>query len=80
MSSSASLAIILGGITSYGTAILTIVGAILVVSLGYLVFRFGIDRLLHDQSLMIGGFYLRNTPYKGYNRFRSKTWNMKNTM
>jgi len=49
------------------------------VTVGYLVYKFG-WRLINDQSLMIGGFYVRNTPYKGYNRFRSKKWNMEHTM
>jgi len=49
------------------------------VSIGYLIYKFG-WRLINDKSLIIGGFYLRNTPYKGYNRFRSRKWNIKNTM
>lgn len=49
------------------------------VSIGYLVYTYG-WRLINDKSLMIGGFYLRNTPYKGYNRFRSRKWNMEHTM
>jgi len=30
-----------------------------------------------DESLRIGGFYLRKLPYKGYKRFHSQEWNLK---
>lgn len=72
--------LILSAISQYGLAVLAIISAIVVIALAYLVYKFGVDRLLHDQSLMIGGFYVRQTPYKGYNRFRSRKWNLKNTM
>jgi len=75
-----TLTVILNAITSYGIAILVILGALLGISLAYLVFHFGWNRLISDKSLMIGGFYVRNTPYAGYNRFRSRKWNMEHTM
>jgi hypothetical protein len=31
---------------------------------------------LSDNSFSIGGYYMHDLPYKGYNRFRSKEWNM----
>lgn len=70
--------LIIDNVAVYGYAVLSIIGAILVISIGYLVFRYG-WKLVCDQSLEIGGYYLRKTPYKGYNRFRSKAWNMKHT-
>ena len=67
---------ILGAVSSFGVAALAILGALIVLMVGFLVFKKGMHALLHDQSLSIGGYYLRNTPYKGYNRFRSQKWNM----
>lgn len=67
-------------ITQYGLAVLGIISAIIVIALAYLVYRKGYDMVFHDSSLMIGGYYIRSKPYKGYNRFRSKSWNIKNTM
>lgn len=72
--------VILNSLIDFGTALLAVLGVILGLGLGYLIFKFGWKRLTQDKSLMIGGFYLRNTPYKGYNRWRSKSWNMKHTM
>jgi len=71
--------LMLSAITQYGLAVLGIITAIIVIGVAYLVYRFGVSRLLHDRSLMIGGYYLRNTPYKGYNRFKSQRWNMEHT-
>jgi len=80
MTPASTTAIILGSVTNYGIALLAILTAVIGIGLAYLVFRFGIKRLFYDQSLEIGGYYLRKTPYAGYNRFRSKEWNIKNTM
>lgn len=80
MSASSTQTLITDGITTYGTAALAILGAVLVLGIGYLVFKFGWRKLITDKSLMIGGYYLRNTPYKGYNRLRSQKWNMEHTM
>jgi len=71
--------LILSAITQYGLAVLGIITAIIVIGVAYLVYQFGVSRLLHDRSLMIGGYYLRNTPYKGYNRFKSQKWNIEHT-
>jgi hypothetical protein len=70
---------IVGAVTDFGAGVLAVLTATIVLGVGYLVFRFGWDRVLHDQSLTVGGFYLRKKPYKGYNRFRSRKWNMKHT-
>jgi len=79
MTSVTALQLILTQITVLGLAILSILGAITVLMLGYLVYKYG-KRLLFDQSITMGGYYLRNTPYAGYNRWRSQKWNSKHTM
>lgn len=79
MNASLTQALILDALQTFGLAVLAIIGATLVVGIAYLVFKKGWS-LFYDKSLMIGGFYVRNTPYKGYNRWRSQAWNMKNTM
>jgi len=33
-----------------------------------------------DMSGRIGGFYYAKVPYKGYNRWRSQSWNAEHTM
>jgi len=63
-------------IASFGLHALAILAGTLGIAVALLVFRFGWFALLHDQSLEIGGYYLRSTPFKGYNRFRSKKWNI----
>lgn len=37
-------------------------------------------RIAKDKSLRIFGVYVRSVPYKGYKRFKSKEWNIKNTL
>jgi len=74
-----TLTLILTNLAIYGLAVLAILGAVVGLALGYLVFKYG-WRLLNDQSITLGGYYLRSTPYQGYNRFRSQTWNSKHTM
>lgn len=40
-----------------------------------------IKMAIMDKSYkLFGVFYIRNVPYKGYNRWRSKEWNRRNTM
>ena len=67
--------LILIGIRDFGSSLLLIVGACLVIGVGMFIFREG-RRFLTDQSYSLGGYYLRSVPYKGYHRFRSKKWNM----
>jgi len=64
---------------SYGMVLLTIAGVVIAIGVGVLVFNYG-WRLIKDRSFTVGGYYLRDVPYKGYNRFRSKQWNLKNTL
>jgi len=71
--------LILPALQTYGLAALGILGAIVVLMIGLLVFKYG-KRLLFDQSITLGGYYLRRVPYKGYNRFRSQKWNSEHTM
>lgn len=66
-----------------GTLLAFSIGTILLGLVGLLGLGFGIDKLMRyitgngfDRSGQIGGFYYWNTPYKGYNRWRSRTWNM----
>jgi len=80
MNSALIQSIILQAIAEYSLSMIAIIGTIITVIVGFLVFKKGIHALVNDQSLMIGGFYVRNTPYKGYNRFRSRKWNMEHTM
>jgi len=72
--------IIVDGITDYSAEMFVIVGSVVVIIVAFLVLKVGLYRLFNDKSLEIGGYYFRNTPYKGYNRFRSKKWNMEHTM
>jgi len=61
----------------FGETLIIVLGAVITIGLGMLIFREGF-KLLKDQSYSIGGFYVRNLPYKGYNRWRSKKWNLEN--
>lgn len=79
MTANTAQQLILDQIAILGLAILSILGAVVVLMLGYLVYKYG-KRLLFDQSITLGGYYLRNTPYAGYNRWRSQKWNSKHTM
>lgn len=78
MSTTSALALITSSFGTFGTALLAIVGLFIGVAVGYLVFKTG-HRFLTDESFMIGGYYLRRTPYKGYNRFHSQSWNSTHT-
>lgn len=64
---------------SFGAYCFIILGTFLTLCISYLIFKTGFNQLKNiftDKSLKIGGYYLRNLPYKGYNRFRSEKWNM----
>lgn len=74
------ITLIVNTATTFGVAVLAIIATTIGIGVAYLLFTVGWNRLINDKSLMIGGFYLRNVPYKGYNRFRSKSWNMKKMM
>lgn len=62
---------------SFGGALILIIGTILTIGVGVLVFNAGWQRLRNfDMSGRIGGFYYARTPWRGYKRFRSQQWNM----
>jgi len=76
MNANSAVTIITGAFATFGESVLVIIGLALTIGVGYLVFTVGLKRLLFDQSLEIGGYYLRQVPFKGYKRFHSKSWNM----
>lgn len=76
MNATTATSLLLTSLNDFGLSILVILGAVLIIGIGVLIFHYGWDRLAHDQSLEIGGYYVRNLPYKGYKRFHSKKWNM----
>jgi len=79
MTAASTTALITDAATEFGGAMLTILGAVLVIGVGYLVFRKGwkrIKEIASDRSIKVGGYYLRNVPFKGYHRFRSEKWNL----
>jgi len=67
--------LLLSATLDFGSALLLLIGACLVIGVGVLIFKIGWG-WLHDQSYSLGGYYLHNLPYAGYKRFRSKKWNM----
>jgi len=71
--------IIVNGISEFSNEMIIIASAVIVVIVAFVVLKLGL-RALQDESFSLGGFYFRKTPYRGYNRWRSKSWNMKNTM
>jgi len=79
MTPSTMTSVVLTTLTTFGLSVLAILTAVIGVAVAYLVFKFGWQRVITDQSLMIGGYYLRRKPHAGYNRFRSQEWNIKHT-
>lgn len=71
--------LILSQLLALGVSILAILASLSLLLVGFLVFKFGTYKLFHDRSLNLFGFYLRDVPYKGYNRFKSRSWNSKHT-
>jgi len=71
----------------YGLNILGILSAVIILSLGVLLFGWGWNKFqevmlinMSDRSMRIGGFYMWKTPWKGYNRWRSQKWNNEHTL
>lgn len=65
-----------------GEVALAILATTLAVPVSLFVFRWGwgeVKRALTDESYTIGGFFVRKVPYAGYNRWRSRKWNMEHT-
>lgn len=73
--------LILNAITLFGEKIAIILGAVIGIGVAYLVFNSG-WHLLQGTTFTSWAWLDRMTykPYKGYNRFRSRKWNMENTM
>jgi len=73
--------VVIPNLTQYGWSIFYVLVAVIGISVAWLVFVYGRSMLRSfDYSGSLFGFYYAKTPYKGYNRFRSKDWNIKNTM
>lgn len=69
------------------TGIVTDIGSILATNLPIIVGLFGLliglavaYGYLTDNSFRMFGIYMHDVPYEGYNRFRSRNWNMQHTM
>jgi len=83
MNSNAVQILIVQNLVSYGMILLAIVGACLVIGVGMIIFNIGWNFLKHgefDKSGRVMGFYYASTPWRGYNRWRSQSWNEKNTL
>lgn len=74
MNASLASATLITQLGNFGFAMLGILSAVIIVGVGFFVFREG-KRFLLDESYSVGGYYLRKTPYRGYHRFRSQKWN-----
>jgi len=79
MNTTLAAEIIRNAILDYSDNLYWIVVSVVGVIVAFFVLRQGI-RYFTDQSFSLGGFYMRKTPYKGYNRFRSREWNLQNTL
>jgi len=77
MDSSLITSLIIDQLAIFGLSVLAILGAIASIAIAYLVYKYG-KRVMFDNSIILGGYYLRNTPIQGYNRWRSQSWNFKN--
>lgn len=76
MTATNATTLLTNSLTTFGANALIVLSAMIELAVALLIFHFGIKRLFTDKSLEIGGYYLRNTPFKGYKRFKSQKWNM----
>jgi len=79
MNQAAATVLMISQTQQLGTALFLVAVSFFTVAVGILVIPWGFKNLLRmagDQSLSIGGFYVRNLPYKGYKRFHYRKWNM----
>jgi len=81
MSTTTAISLLGGIINDFGIGALNIISTILGISMGILLINWGWTHLIKhfDMSIKIAGFYPLKTPYKGYKRFKSESWNMQNT-
>lgn len=86
MNSSTILDILIVQIGIFSASILAILALLIVVFIGYLVFDFFYKTIIQGRTSKISSkiMFLDHAPftkpYKNYNRFRSQSWNIKNTM
>lgn len=83
MNSNSVANLILVNLAQFGLSLLAIIGACLVIGVGVIIFNIGWNFLKHgefDKSGRVMGFYYASTPWRGYNRWRSQSWNEQNTL
>jgi len=78
------LSVLENSFSQAGLFLALVVGALVVAVAALMGLGYGISKLAvwitGDYSVRVGGFYLANTPYKGYSRWHSQKWNMDHTM
>jgi len=79
--------LIIDTLATYGTNLVIILSAVVGVGVAYLVFCFGLNAVWHADGTTnwLGSHWsaydhLTYKPYKNYNRFRSRKWNMSHTL
>jgi len=86
MNSSTMLDILMVQIGIFSLSLLAILGVVIVVGVGYLVFDFFYKTIIQGRTSKISSkiMFLDHVPfvkpYKSYNRLRSKDWNINHTM
>jgi len=78
MNATTVLLVVLDALAVYASVVLTLLSEFLTIALAYHIFRRG-QLWLYNGGL---GERLRNfgtPPYKGYNRWRSRRWNLEHT-
>lgn len=79
MNTTQTSSLIYNAFSDFGYYVFVILSIFLTFAVAYFIFKTGfnfLQNVITDKSYKIGGFYVRNLPYKGYNRFRSEKWNM----
>jgi len=83
MTITATQNLILATLSDFGSALLIILGAVIGVAVAYLIYSFGWSLITGKTGFFTSLFPTLDhkiyKPYKGYNRFRSKEWNMSHT-
>lgn len=86
MNSSTMLDILMVQIGIFSLSLLAILGAVIIVGVGYLLFDFFYKTIIQGRTSKISSkiMFLDHAPftkpYKNYNRLHSQSWNIKNTM
>ena len=73
--------LIVSTLSDFGAVALVILTAVIVVAISFYLYRFGVA-IVTGTSFTGWAWLDRHTykPYKGYNRWRSRQWNMQHTM